>query len=134
MPAIYSGVRVRVTLRLVVFRKSVCLGAKPLEVKTSIFFQLNLCGHSSYVTPSLTRGWVCRLQFLLVLSNAVLLVSKSRGTNDNILLPRTRDSPKLEGQVPVFISPRNKVALLYPQALGSLFVASYDSLGHGEGI
>jgi hypothetical protein len=29
------------------------------------------------------------------------------------------DSPNLEGQVPVFISPRNRVAQLYPWALGS---------------
>jgi hypothetical protein len=36
--------------------------------------------------------------------------------------------PNLEGQVPVFISPRNKVAQLYPWALGSPFFASYDSL------
>jgi hypothetical protein len=39
--------------------------------------------------------------------------------------------PNLEGQVPVFISPRNRVAPLYPQALGSLFVTSYDSLSYG---
>jgi hypothetical protein len=45
-----------------------------------------------------------------------------------------RDSPNLEGQVPVFISPRNRVAQLYPQAMGSLFVASYDSQGYGGGI
>jgi hypothetical protein len=44
------------------------------------------------------------------------------------------DSPNLEGQVPVFISPRNRVAQLYPWALGSLFVASYDSQGSGGGI
>jgi hypothetical protein len=31
-----------------------------------------------------------------------------------------RDSPNLEGQVPVFISPRKRVAQLYPWALGSL--------------
>jgi hypothetical protein len=37
----------------------------------------------------------------------------------------------MEGQVPVFISPRNRVALLYPRALGSLFVASYYSQGNG---
>jgi hypothetical protein len=36
------------------------------------------------------------------------------------------DYPNLEGQVPVFISPRNRVAQLYPQALGSLSVAFYD--------
>jgi hypothetical protein len=28
------------------------------------------------------------------------------------------DSPNLEGQVPVFISPKNRVAQLYSQALG----------------
>jgi hypothetical protein len=28
------------------------------------------------------------------------------------------DSPNLEGQVPVFITPRNRVAQLYPLALG----------------
>jgi hypothetical protein len=37
----------------------------------------------------------------------------------------------LEGQVPVFISPRNRVARLYPQALGFLFVAFYDWRGYG---
>jgi hypothetical protein len=35
----------------------------------------------------------------------------------------------MEGQVPLFISPRNRVAQLYPQALGSLSFASYDSQG-----
>jgi hypothetical protein len=30
------------------------------------------------------------------------------------------DSPNLESQVPVFISPRNMVALLHPETLGSL--------------
>jgi hypothetical protein len=56
------------------------------------------------------------------------------GTHDHILLSQIRDSPNLEGQVPVFISPRNRVAQLYPQAFGSLFVASYDSQGYGGGI
>jgi hypothetical protein len=41
------------------------------------------------------------------------------------------DSPNLEDQVPVFISPRNKVTQLYPRALGSLFAASYSSQGYG---
>jgi hypothetical protein len=29
-----------------------------------------------------------------------------------------RDSPNLEGQVPIFISPRDRVAQLYPQGYG----------------
>jgi hypothetical protein len=40
----------------------------------------------------------------------------------------------LEGQVPVFITPRNRRAHLKPQALGSLFVAFYDSQGYDGGI
>jgi hypothetical protein len=87
-----------------------------------------------YGAPTLTRGRVCRLQLLLVLASSVILGSESRGTHDYILLSQIRDSPSLEGQVPIFISPRNRVARLYPQALGSLFVASYDSQGYGGGI
>jgi hypothetical protein len=52
---------------------------------------------------------------------------ESRGTHDDFLLSEFRDSPNLEGQVPVLICPRNTMAQLYPQALSSLFVASYDS-------
>jgi hypothetical protein len=87
-----------------------------------------LCG-----APSLTRGWVCRLQLLLAAS-AVILGFESRGAHDHILLSEIRDSLSLEGQVPVIISPRKKVAQLHPQALGSPFVASYDSQGYGGGI
>jgi hypothetical protein len=39
--------------------------------------------------------------------------------------------PQPVGPVPVFVFPRNRVARLYPQALGFLFVASYDSHGYG---
>jgi hypothetical protein len=35
------------------------------------------------------------------------------------------DSRNLKGQVPVFISTRNRVAQIYPPALGSLFISSY---------
>jgi hypothetical protein len=42
--------------------------------------------------------------------------------------------PNVGGQVPVFISPRNKVAQLYLQALRYLLVASYDSEGDGGNI
>jgi hypothetical protein len=52
---------------------------------------------------------------------------ESREAHDHILLSQIRDVPNLEGQVPVFIAPRNSVAQLYAQALGFLFIASYDS-------
>jgi hypothetical protein len=48
----------------------------------------------------------------------------------HILLSQIRDSLNLESQVPLFISHRNRVA----QALGSLFVASYDSQSYNGGI
>jgi hypothetical protein len=75
----------------------------------------------------MSRGRVCRLQLLLVLASAVILGSESRGNHDHILLPQIRDSPYQEDQVPIFISPRNRVTQLNPQALVSLFVASYGS-------
>jgi hypothetical protein len=49
------------------------------------------------------------------------------------LVYQIRDSLNLEGQVPVFIYLRNRMARLHPQALGSLFFASYDSQGYGGG-
>jgi hypothetical protein len=81
-----------------------------------------------------TRGRVCRLKLLLALASAVNPGSESRGTHDHILLSQVWDSLNLKGLVPVFISPRNRVAQLYPQTLGSLFVASYGSQGYGGGI
>jgi hypothetical protein len=71
---------------------------------------------------------------LLVLASAVIIRSESRGTHDHILLSQVRDSPNLEGQVPVFLSLRNRMAQLYTQAVGFLFVASYNSQGYGGRI
>jgi hypothetical protein len=71
---------------------------------------------------------------LLVLASGVILRSESRGTHYNISLSQIRDSLNLEGQVPVFISSRKRVARLYPQEVGSIFVAFYDSQGYGGGI
>jgi hypothetical protein len=56
------------------------LATSPLRLTTNNFmFQLNTCVYNPYVTSSLTRGWVCRLQVLLVLASAVILRSESRG-------------------------------------------------------
>jgi hypothetical protein len=70
-----------------------------------MFFQPNTCGYSAYVTSCLARGWVCRLQLLLVLASAIILRRESRGTHDHISLSQIRDSHYPEGQVPVFIFP-----------------------------
>jgi hypothetical protein len=70
---------------------------------------------------------------LLAVASAVIPGSEFHETHDHILLSQILVSPSLEGQVPVFISSRNRMTQLYPQALGSLFVA-YDSSDYGEGI
>jgi hypothetical protein len=79
---------------------------------------MNIYGYSPYVTFSLTK--VCLLQLLLALASAVILGSESRETHDYILMSPTRGSPTLEGHIPVFIAPRNMMAQLYLQAMGSL--------------
>jgi hypothetical protein len=89
------------------------LAKSPLRLKASNFiFQLNTCGYSPCVTSSLRRGWICRLQLLLFLASAVILMSESGDIRDHILLSQTRDSYNLVGQVPVFISPRSRVTQL----------------------
>jgi hypothetical protein len=106
-------------------RWSVCLGVRhPFGAYDQIFItvrqlQVYWCG-----ALFLTREQICRLQLLLALASAIILYSKYHGIDDHILLSQIRDYPILEGQVPVFISPRNRVAQLYPQALCSLFVTS----------
>jgi hypothetical protein len=86
-----------------------------------VFKQLRV---SYFVAPSLPRGRVSKLLLLLVLASVVPLRSESRGTQDHILFSKFLRLLNLEGQIPIFISLRNRVAQLYPQALGSLFVAS----------
>jgi hypothetical protein len=82
------------------------LATSPLRLTTSNFtFQLNTVGYSPCVTSSLTRGWVLRLQLLLVLASAVILRSESIGTHDHILLSQIRDSHNLEGQIPYLYPP-----------------------------
>jgi hypothetical protein len=52
------------------------LERSPLSLTTSNFiFQLKTCSYSPYVISSLKRGWVCRLQLLLVLASAVILMT-----------------------------------------------------------
>jgi hypothetical protein len=99
----------------------------PLRLTTRIFiFQLNTCGYSPYVTSSLTRRWLCRLQLLLVFASIVILRSESRGTQTTFYCLRFENPPTRRVS--------NRVARLYPRELGSLFVASYDSQGYGGSI
>jgi hypothetical protein len=70
------------------------LATNPLRLTTSNFmFQLKACSYSPYVTSSLTRGWICRLQLLLVLASSVILMSESHETHDQLLLSQIQGSP-----------------------------------------
>jgi hypothetical protein len=104
--------RVTVTLRLAVYRQSVRLGATLLETHgQNFFFQLNTCVHGPYVTFStISAGPRQRIH------------SQVRVPQDSWPHFTISDSrlPQLGGQVTIFISPRNRVAQLYPQSLGSL--------------
>jgi hypothetical protein len=120
---IHLTVRVRITLRLAVYRQSIHLGYKPLETHDQqLSFRLNTCFRSPYVTSSLTRGSVCSLQLPPVLASAVIHRSDFRGIRDHILLSQIRDSSILEGKVPLFISPQEQGVPVVPPDSGFLFL------------
>jgi hypothetical protein len=105
--------------------RPVCPGVRrPSETRDQFFFLLEISfrhlRHCYFVAPSLTRGRVCNL-----------LYSCFWALPEHSLLGRipVELTTIFYCQVPVFISPRNRVAQLYPRALGSFFVASYDSQG-----
>jgi hypothetical protein len=130
---------VEVTLRPTVSRP-VSLGVRrPSGTRDQFYFLLEIFFRQlrfwNFVSPSVTRVRVCNLLYNCfgALPEQSPL-GRSSAELTAIFYCLIWDSPNLEGQVPVFISPRNKVAQLYPRALGSLFVASYDSQGSDGGI
>jgi hypothetical protein len=52
------------------------LAPSPLRLTATMFSQMNTCGHSPYITSSLTKGWVCHLQLLLALASEFILGPK----------------------------------------------------------
>jgi hypothetical protein len=91
-------------------------GPWPIFLSPWHFFrQLRVC---YFVAPSLTRRRVCNL--LLLQSPAVQFRSglRSTGLKTIFYCPNFLDSSNLEGQVPVFTSPRNRTVQLHLRALG----------------
>jgi hypothetical protein len=82
--------------------------------------------------PTLTRGLVCSLQLLLALASTVILGSESLETHDHCTVSDSRYH--LEGQIPLFISPKVRSGPIIPPCTVFLFVASYDSQDHGGRI
>jgi hypothetical protein len=80
------------------------------------------------------KGQVYRLQLLLVLVSAAILVPESCGTHDHILVSQIQEFPNLEGHVAVFIALRNRVAQFYPQVLGPFSSPPATRQGYGGGI
>jgi hypothetical protein len=120
--------------------RPICLGVRhPSGIRDQFFFLLEISFRQLqvwyFVAPSLMRGWVCNLLYNCFWALPELSpLGRSPAELMAIFYCLIWDSPNQQGQVPVFISPRNRVAQLYPRALGSLFVASYDSQGYGGGI
>jgi hypothetical protein len=85
-------------------------GAHDQNLITVGYLRSSCCG-----APCLTRGRVCNL----LVQFAVTHRSKSLRTK-TIFCCLISDSPNLDGQVPVFMSLRNRVVKLYPRALDSL--------------
>jgi hypothetical protein len=109
----------------------VCLGIRPIsgaQYHCQTVAGLLMWGALSDERTSLSFTTV------LDLTRAVIVACVSSGSHDQILLSQIKDSLIMKGQVPVFISPGNRVVQLHPQELGSISVTSYVSRGYGAGI
>jgi hypothetical protein len=125
----------KLKLKLIYDRQSpVSLGVRhPSGTRDQFFFLLEIFFRQLriyyYIAPSLETGRVCNLLYCFWALPEQSLLGRSPAEPTAIFYCLIWDSPNLEGQVPVFISPQEQGGPVIPRALGSLFVASYDSQG-----
>jgi hypothetical protein len=108
--------------------QSVLVSGTHLRSMTRLL-RFSCCG-----APSLTRGCICNLfaQLLLGPASSVTLRSMFHRTHYHILQSHLKTPKTWRVRSPYFYLLRNRVAQLYPRALGSRSVASYDSRGYGR--
>jgi hypothetical protein len=120
---------VKVMLRLTI-SQPVYLGPKPhLGHKTRFLLLSDCCLFVDVGHPLLHEGRSAIYNCCWPSITESFSDMSPTGLTIGILPFQIWDSPSLEGQVPIFISPSNRVVQL-PQALESLFVASYNSQGY----
>jgi hypothetical protein len=98
------------------------LATSPLRHTTSIFLAEHL--RLSSLCNIVSDERMCLSQLLLALAIVVILMT-------TFYCLRFETSSTWRAR---YISPKNRVAQLYPQGTKFLFVASYDSQGYGGGI
>jgi hypothetical protein len=127
--------RVRFALRLAAYRHWVRLGDNPLETHDpNLYFPTehlrlySLCDNQSNERMGLS--------FTIAAGPRQRRHSQFRVPQDSWPYFTASDSkpPQTWGPVPRIYIPRNRVDRLYPQVLGSLFIASYDPQGYGGSI
>jgi hypothetical protein len=104
----------------------------PSDSRPHFFPQLNTCGQSPYITSSLTREWVCRLQLLLALARSFILRSESRRTQDHIFCLRF-ETPPTWSSGPCNYIPQEQGGPVITLGTGFPFRRFYDSQGYGGG-
>jgi hypothetical protein len=132
-------VEVEVNLRPTVSRP-VCLGVRrPSGTRDQFFYHLEISFRQMrvcyFVSPSLTRGWVCNLLcncFLTLPEQSHL--GRSPAELTAIFYFLIWDSPKPWGPGPRIYIPQEQGGPVIPPGTGFPFVASYDSEGYGGGI
>jgi hypothetical protein len=114
------------------FGQSVLVSGTHLGPATSFYFSLKFsldsCG---FVICSTLSDERTGLQFIVTGGPRQ---RSPAGPKTVFYFPKPWDSPNLEGQVPVFVSPSNRLVQIYPLAWVFFSAASYDSKGYGGGI